>query len=682
MPLRRVILSLLCSLLIAVPLLANPTQITFDPSDDRFPSWSPDGSTLYFQSNRNGPEQIYKVSTTGGAVTRLTFIGNGDGFPKVSPDGTKIAFMREGSSRHVYTMNADGSMQTDMTSGSNLDTWSPEWTRDGLEIWFGMDSSNWGIHKIPATGGPIVPVVASNSESALSPIFSDDGLWVAFSDLGNPAVEAPMSDPTNYTSLTSLPSSPLDYSADGTKILMATRGNTPDLELHEYNRATSQLTQITFDGLTTSSDPGCWGAYSPDGTKVAYSSRRNGGSYNIWILELQPDPQPGNTLTVGDESGLPGTRVVVPVTMNNETALSALEFKLTDAPDRLSIESISVAGAAGDMTVSHVETGGVLHTILFSAEGNDMGASISTILNVEFRIANNVNLGESIDLTLSDVVAADALGNSVAMDLEPGQVRIERKAGDINGDNTVDVGDLVILIEIILGKTNPSSAEEDAADCNGDEIINALDVPCVLSLILNGPSSTAGTTNFAWNILGHTDVKGLQVHSRGKLAYDGLELGLHSGRAASGENVLLAFSETGAGTVGDLGVLRGTDESVEVRAFGSRGESLPVRFAGSRIEIGVAPSTLSLLPASPNPLLSKTQIRFDATVPGVVSVAVFDVRGALVTAALDHSVVVGRNEFTWSAIGATGKPLGAGIYFIRLSQGDQVATTRVVVMGN
>jgi hypothetical protein len=52
--------------------------------------------------------------------------------------------------------------------------------------------------------------------------------------------------------------------------------------------------------------------------------------------------------------------------------------------------------------------------------------------------------------------------------------------GDINGDDTINVLDVVLLVNIILNSEDASSS----ADLNGDNVINVLDVVLLVNLIL------------------------------------------------------------------------------------------------------------------------------------------------------------------------------------------------------
>ncbi len=56
--------------------------------------------------------------------------------------------------------------------------------------------------------------------------------------------------------------------------------------------------------------------------------------------------------------------------------------------------------------------------------------------------------------------------------------------GDVNGDGDVNVNDVTVLINYILGK-NPTPFVEANADVNGDEGINVNDVTALINMILN-----------------------------------------------------------------------------------------------------------------------------------------------------------------------------------------------------
>jgi Tol biopolymer transport system component len=66
----------------------TPRRLTFDPAPDRAPSWSPDGKWVAFRSERDGGG-LFLVPSAGGPIRRLTAFGYE---PKWSPDGQLLLF--------------------------------------------------------------------------------------------------------------------------------------------------------------------------------------------------------------------------------------------------------------------------------------------------------------------------------------------------------------------------------------------------------------------------------------------------------------------------------------------------------------------------------------------------------------------------------------------------------------
>jgi Tol biopolymer transport system component len=93
--------------------------------------WGPSGKIVFDPSSlpgEGGDREIDVVTVSGAVVTQLTSNAARDEFPTWSPDGTKIAFEsdRDGDFE-IYAMNANGSGVTKLTHNSVFDG-EPAWT--------------------------------------------------------------------------------------------------------------------------------------------------------------------------------------------------------------------------------------------------------------------------------------------------------------------------------------------------------------------------------------------------------------------------------------------------------------------------------------------------------------------------------------------------------------------------
>ncbi len=108
--------------------LTNTTGFFFNGN----PSWSPDGTMITFGSTRDGNSEVYKMTSTGASQTRLTNNAANDGAPAWSPDGELIAFQstRQGGSFKIFTMETDGSNQTQLLRQGFSSYTNPQWSPD------------------------------------------------------------------------------------------------------------------------------------------------------------------------------------------------------------------------------------------------------------------------------------------------------------------------------------------------------------------------------------------------------------------------------------------------------------------------------------------------------------------------------------------------------------------------
>ena len=57
--------------------------------------------------------------------------------------------------------------------------------------------------------------------------------------------------------------------------------------------------------------------------------------------------------------------------------------------------------------------------------------------------------------------------------------------GDINGDESINIQDIIFLVNFVLGTDDPGTGEFNAADINSDGVLNIQDIILVINLILD-----------------------------------------------------------------------------------------------------------------------------------------------------------------------------------------------------
>jgi len=219
-------------------------RLTDNPAEDSYPSFSPDGSRLIFESDRDGDFDIYMMNTDGSDQVNLTNSDGNDLSSSWAPDGSFIVFVsfRDGETSEVYRMDPDGANQIRLTN-NDFDDEAPHVSPDGRHILTesGRIREKRQIHVMNANGSDHRPLTDIDAYCGY-PTWSPDATTITFdSDLdGDLAIFAIDRDGDNLRRLcTSGSASFANWAPDGSTIL--------------------------FTGTTGDDDPRLW-TMKPDGS--------------------------------------------------------------------------------------------------------------------------------------------------------------------------------------------------------------------------------------------------------------------------------------------------------------------------------------------------------------------------------------------------------------------------------
>jgi TolB protein len=124
------------------------TRLTTSSTDNRWPTWSPDGQEIAFTAGA-APREILVIPADGGLERNLTQHAADDLYPSWSPDGNWIAFTSSRAGNHdIWMLPARGGAAVHVTDDPANDVW-PRWSPDGRHLVFhsfrGGQSDLWII---------------------------------------------------------------------------------------------------------------------------------------------------------------------------------------------------------------------------------------------------------------------------------------------------------------------------------------------------------------------------------------------------------------------------------------------------------------------------------------------------------------------------------------------------------
>jgi len=222
---------------------------------DGSPNWHPNGQQIIFSSEEGGKAELFVTDLSGGHRDRLTTDNArpaDEGGGAYSPDGNLIAFHsdRDGNFE-IYVMNAEGEAVRRLTDDPGIDQ-APAWSPDGKQLVFMSNRGNPGfdVMRMNADGSGVERLTTTGANGY--PQYARDGLQLA-----------------------------LHVGRDVYVMSLSTRG----------------LRRLTYESHNGN---GMYPTWSPDGSRLAFMSWRNGRTEIFTIKADGTEEQVVVTMPTGD----------------------------------------------------------------------------------------------------------------------------------------------------------------------------------------------------------------------------------------------------------------------------------------------------------------------------------------------------------------------------------------------
>ena len=302
--------------------LIGERELTSGEWEDFGPSFSPDGNTIAFSSNRAGNWDILSIGADGEGLTQVTKGDDDELAPVYSPDGKEIAFLKKTedkklrsledeklksttsqplnfstsviSAYDLWVMKSNGSGTRQATKDMTVISY-PAWNTDGKNIAFvakGDDGIGVWVYNIHQNKSKKVATIWDENKGQ-----TEDKKMGRWEDEKNLSTSQPLNLSTSiafsgkkYYPFNELFLYRIDYDNKGDKITFESNlsGN---VEIWVMNNDGSNMSKIT-----RGNEPHWNPVFSPDGKKIAYATEKfasnlgppfwPNSNYNIWLADM------------------------------------------------------------------------------------------------------------------------------------------------------------------------------------------------------------------------------------------------------------------------------------------------------------------------------------------------------------------------------------------------------------
>ena len=124
-----------------------------------------------------------------------------------------------------------------------------------------------------------------------------------------------------------------------------------------------------------------------------------------------------------------------------------------------------------------------MRVVVYSEKNKPFKSNDDTILTITLKTGGKRGTYQA---KLKSLELANGFNNLATLPDVSFSIVVDGMMGDVNGDGSIDIADVVTQVNYILDNNNGTSFNHDAADLDGDGVITISDVVSLVNCILNG----------------------------------------------------------------------------------------------------------------------------------------------------------------------------------------------------
>ncbi len=428
--------------------------------------------------------------------------------------------------------------------------------------------------------------------------------------------------------------------------------------------------------------------------------------------------------------GIPGvTGVAIPVNLNNLSKAYGVQFDFLYDNNVIIIDSLVPTTRLTDFTIYDNIGGspGNIRVVAFGLNNQsiEVATSVTAIFNFWATIRTDAPAGKSPILFENAWEATNPNPGiaSVKLKFDTTGVFVVDQFGDVNGDSRVDVADAVVTVGYIIGSQTFTTRQFNAADVDKSSAVDVIDLVAIINIIFGSTPANMpqwsgkdaivrlGDDNgiVAGNVINvnaefPTDIAGVQV----EIGYNPNKVQFLAPQTTDKSALLyLTYRDDGEGklivllyprSISNSRISAGSGTMIKLPlaatselTYDSKDVHINTAVLSDPNAIGIPVKGLSpILPTDftlnqnyPNPFNPETTIEFavgSGPANKQVRLVIYNLIGEKIATIIDEPLAAGKYTYKWRGTNQNGESVASGVYFYRLTVGDQSQTKKMVLL--